>query len=261
MYSKVVARELETAQEIVSAVAKSVDKVALSLQQRLASETAQLTPVDWKTVLDTLGHNLLETTGSLVEQDAEYQTQRLLEKQSRERRNAAMEKVRNQLRGARFLLDQTFGREKASAYFPDRSDLTRVLPRNLLALARSIAQVLRGAEVEWPTAESGPHVPKQAELAAGLDLAANELEAMLNALAPERSGSVFTRGTKKAELVATRQALSSTTAALSGLFRVAGFDYAARRLRPQPQSRGKAPSEGGTPPVPPAATPAPSPRT
>lgn len=247
MYSKVVARQLEEAQAIALAVGKSADKVAASLRQRLAAGNAEPVEIDWVEVLGSLGQHLLETTRNLVEQDSEYQTQILLEKQGRERRNSAMEKVRNQLRGVRFLLDQAFGREKASSYFPDRSDLGRLLPRNLLALARAMAQVLRGAEVDWPPLDGESHVPQPQQLATGLENAANELEALLNALAPERSASVFSRGTKRAELQATRQAVSSTTAALSGLFRVAGFDYAASHLRPAAK-RAKTETETGTPP-------------
>ncbi len=252
MYSKVVARQLEEAKNVVLAVGKNADKVATALEQRFTAGNGDAAAgVDWKQALDELGRDLLETIGHLAEQDSEYQTQLLLEKQGRERRDAAMEKVRNQLRGARFLLDQTFGREKASAYFPDRSDLTRVLPRNLVALARLMTKVLRGAEVTWPSLEGADHVPQPQQLATGLEAAANELEALLEALAPERSASVFTRGTKRAELEASRKAVSSTTMALSGLFRVAGFDYAARRLRP-PARRAKPEPEGepATPPVP-----------
>jgi hypothetical protein len=258
MYSKVVARQLEEASDIALAFGKNAEKVAIALLQRFAANAANTAaaPVDWKAALDTLGQNLLEASGQLAELDAEYQIQLLLEKQGRGRRDAAMEKLRNQLRGASFLLDQAFGKEKASGYFPDRSDLTRVKPRNLGPLARSIAQVLRGTEVDWPQLDGETHVPKPQELAASLETTAGELENLLAALVPERGGSVFTRGSKKAEVLATRRAVSSTTAALSGLFRVAGFDYAAKRLgRPRKKGSGEPEGEASPPPAgdPPAA--------
>lgn len=259
MYSKVVARQLEEARDISLAVGKNAEKVAISLQQRLVVNNAEPGAIDWKLVLDALGKSLLETTESLVEQDSEYQVQLLLAKQGRERRDAAMEKVRNQLRGARFLLDQAFGREKASGYFPERSELGRLMPRNLMSLARSIARVLRGTEVDWPSLEGEIHVPQPQALASAMEAATNDLEAALLALSPERSGTAFARGTKRAELVATQRSVSSTTAALSGLFRVAGFDYYARQLRPSTRRSGKTPGEASPPPPPAPAPPASSP--
>jgi hypothetical protein len=258
MYSKVVARQLEEAKGIALAFGKNAEKAAIALLQRFAASAANpaAATVDWKAVLDTLGQDLLEISGQLAELDTEYQIQLLLEKQGRNRRDAAMEKLRNQLRGARFLLDQAFGKEKASEYFPDRSDLTRVKPRNLAPLGRRIAQVLRGTQVDWPVLDGETHLPKPQELAASLDATAGELDNLLDALVPERGGSVFTRGSKKAEYLATRQAVSSTTAALSGLFRIAGFDYAAKRLgRPRKKGQGEPEGEASPPPAgdPPAA--------
>jgi hypothetical protein len=252
MYSKVVAQQLEVAIDIASAVAKNADDVASSLSRHFAANQADLSPVDWKSVLDTLGQNLLATSGHLAEQDAEYQVQLLLVKQGRDRRDVAIEKVRNLLRGASFLLDQAFGKEKASTYFPERSELTRLRARNLVPLARMISKVLRGTEIVWPPIDNEIHVPKPLELAAGLEAGAVDLEAQLLALAPERKGSVFSRGSKKAEYLATRKALASATRALIGLFQVAGFDYAAERLRPPSRRRSSGDTAGGTvpPPVP-----------
>ena len=240
MFSKLVARQLEEASIIVSAVSKNADQVASRLEQHFAAKLRADQPQpDWKAVLDTLAQTLRETSAQLGEQDAEYQSQLAIEKQLRDRRNLAMEKLRNQLRGARFLFDQTFGKEKASSYFPLRSDLSRVVPRNLLPLARSLSRLLRGTGVSWPELGDEHHVPKPLELAASLDASAIELEASLEALGPERQGSNFLRGTKYADYAATAKAVSSTAAALGGLFRVAGFEYAAKKLRGRPRSVGK----------------------
>lgn len=257
MYSKLVARQLADATVVASAVGKNVDEVAAALVERLTSNSANPSPIDWKAVLESLGQTLLETSASLGEQDLDYQVQVLLEMQTRERRDRVIDKLRNQLRGARFLLDQAFGKDKASGFFPDRAEVARVLPRNLARLARSIAQVLKGTEIEWPALEGETHVPKPLELAAGLETSAIDLEAVTAALAPEQSRSVFSRGNKKTEYEATRRAVSSTTLALVGLFRAAGFDYAAERLRPS-RKRGKAQAEEAPPsPATPPAAPAP----
>jgi hypothetical protein len=64
----------------------------------------------------------------------------------------------------------------------------------------------------------------------------------LEALAPERGGSIFTRGNKKSEYEATRKTVSTFTMTLAGLFRIAGFDYAAQRLR-RSRKRRKAAGE------------------
>ncbi len=69
----------------------------------------------------------------------------------------------------------------------------------------------------------------------------------LEALGPERQGSVFQRGNKERQYRDTALAVSSTAAALGGLFRVAGFEYAAKRLRGRPR---KSSSGGETAPPP-----------
>ncbi len=258
MYSKLVARQLAAATVVASAVGKNAGEVAAGLLERLTVNSANPSPVDWKAALETLAQSLLETSASLAAQDSDYQIQILLEKQARERRDRVIEKLRNQLRGARFLLDQAFGKEKASGFFPDRADVARTPPRNLARLGRSIAQVLKGTEIEWPVLEGETHIPKPLELAASLEASAIDLEAVEAALAPEQSRSVFSRGNKKTEYEATRKAVTNTTMALAGLFRTAGFDYAAERLRP-PRKGGKAPAtETPSPATPPAAAPSPA---
>lgn len=252
MYSKVVARQLEEAKEIALAFGKNTERAAAALRQRFSALGADSSSLDWQVLLDTLGQGLLEAAGQLGELDTECQIQLLLEKQARQRRDLAMGKLCNQLRGARFLLDQTFGKERASGFFPDRADLSRMPPRNVVPLARSIANVLRGSEVDWPPLGADAHLPKREELAVSLEAAAGELETLLDALAPERGGSVFTRGSKTAEILASRKAVSSTTMALTGLFRVAGFDYAAKRLgRPRKRGQGETPGESLAPIPPP----------
>jgi hypothetical protein len=238
MYSKMVARQLAEATEVAAAVGKNADTVAAALLERMAKNPANPSPVDWKAVLESLAQTLLEASASLAEQDSELQIHFLLEKQTRDRRDRAIERLRNQLRGARFLLDQAFGKEKASGFFPERAAVAQVRPRNLPPLARSIALVLRGTEIDWPSLEDEDHLPDPQRLATRLEATADDLAEILAALPAERGGTVFSRGTKNAEYEATRKAVSTTTMALAGLFRSAGFDYAAQRLRPS-RKRGK----------------------
>lgn len=251
MYSRMVARQLEEAKEIALAFGKSSGKAAMALERRFSPDPADPLTIDFRALLDALGQDLIASAERLAELDREGQVELLLEKQSRERRDLAMSQLRDQLKGARFLLDQAFGKAKASSLFPDRARLSRLPPRHLLALAKSIAQVLRGAEVEWPPLERESHLPRREELAAGLESAALELEAQLAALAPERAASVFTRGSKNAAFLASRRTVSSATQALTGLFRLAGFEYAARRLgRPRKRGPGKVEAEPSAPPRP-----------
>ncbi len=246
MYSKLVARQWEEATEVASSVLKNSDQVAAALAERFAADPVG-PPVDWKAVLGGLARQLVGASRNLTEQDSDYQVQLLLEKQGRERRNQAAARLRKELRGARFLLDEAFGRTKASGYFPDRGDLTRIRPRDLVPAARAIAVVLRGAEVEWPDLGDETHVPERERLAAGLEAGAAELERRLQALAPERSGSIFARGSKKSEYEATRKTLTTFATTLAGLYRIAGFDYAAQRLR-RSRKRKKA-EESEAPPA------------
>lgn len=252
MFSKQVARQIAEAFAIVSAVTKNADQVANSLGQHFAARlNADQPQADWKVVLDNLAQTLRKTSSQLELQDVEYQNQLAEERLLRDRRDQILEKLRNQLRGARFLLDQTFGKEKASEHFPLRSDVGRLVPRNLLPLARGMSRLLRGSGIVWPSLDGEGHVPKPLELAASIDATVSELEADLEALEPERQGSVFQRGNKERQYRDTALAVSSTAAALGGLFRVAGFEYAAKRLRGRPRKS----TSGGEAEPPPALQP------
>lgn len=238
MFSKVVARQLEEATKIGSAAIKNADQVAERLGQHFAPRLrADQEQPDWKLVFETLGRNLIEASDQLGQQEATYQTQLRLEKQLRDQRDETIEKVRNQLRGARYLLDQVFGKEKASALFPLRADLARVIPRNLVPMARAMGLLLRGSGVTWPALDGEGHVPKPLELAVSLDGAVAELEVVLGQLTPEKKGNVFLLGNRRAELDATAKVVSATASALAGLFRVAGFEFAAQRLRTKTRRR------------------------
>ena len=248
MFSKVVARQLEEATKIGSAAIKNADQVAERLAQHFAPRLrADQGQPDWKLVFDTLGRNLIEASDQLNQQESTYQTQLRLEKQLRERRDEAIDKVQNQLRGARYLLDQVFGKEKASILFPSRADLTRVVPRNLVPLAKAVVLLLRGSGVTWPPLDSEGHVPKPLELAVSLEAAVGELAGVLGELAPEKKGNVFLLGNRRAEFDATAKVISATALAVAGLFRVAGFDFAADRLRTKTRRRPKSEEEQGEP--------------
>ncbi len=257
MYSKLVARQLAEATAVASAVGKNADEVAVALLERLTVNSANPSPIDWKAALEVLAQTLLETSasprGAGFGLSGPATPRKAGPRAAGPGHREAAQPASRRAVPARPGLRQG----KASRFFPDRAEVARVLPQNLARLARSIAQVLKGTEIEWPPLDDEAHVPKPLELAASLEASAIDLEAVMAGARPELSRSVFRRGNKKTEYEATRKAVSSTTMALAGLFRTAGFEYAAERLRPN-RKRGKAQAEEAPPsPATPPASPAP----
>jgi hypothetical protein len=251
--SKTVTRQHDQIGLMASAARKNAVEVAEGISSRLAAQqAAAAAPIDWKSVLDQLSEFLLDHGNVLIGRDEELQLSRRLERQLRDRRNQVVKQVRNQLRGARFLLDQAFGKDRVLGAFPARKELSSMDPRNLLRVAKEVVAQLEGSGVEWPPVEVIGHAATPAQLLSGLRQTVAVLEATLGELRPEKQGAQFALGTRQKDLETSVDALQRGADFLFGLFRFGGFDFAAERLRPR-RRRTKANEEPSAPLAAPAA--------
>ena len=246
MPSRVVTRQHDRSALIASAAKKNADAVSAALNARLAShfQKANLPEIDWKPILEVVGQFMLDSGKTLLERDGDLQLRRRLERQLRDRRDLAAEQIRKQLRGVRFLIDQAFGKEKARLLFPARAELSNLDPRNLLRVAKEIIELLQGSGIVWPTVEQLGYAPPPAQLIAALEQSIPALDLALDDLRPEKRGAEFALGTRQMDLDLTVDAMQRGGDCLYGLFRFAGFDFAADRLRPR--RRRKAKDGGGS---------------
>jgi hypothetical protein len=242
--SKKVTRQHELIAMMASAALRNAEDVAAGLNARLAGQRqgAEAGEIDWKSILDRIGRFFTDNGTLLVGTDEDLNQTRRMERQLRDRRNQVTKQVRNQLRGARFLLDQAFGPDRTIGSFPARKELSSMKPANLLRVAKEVVALLEGSGVDWPPVEVIGHAATPAQLLARLRQSVGVLETTLEELRPEKRGATFALGLREKDLDASLDALQRGSDFLFGLFRFAGFDFAAERLRPT-RRRSKAAGE------------------
>ncbi len=249
MTSILVIRQNDDTASIGAAALKNADGLAAALTERLSAHNQQAQPpqMDWKAILLDLGQFLVDSGESLVEKDLELQQQRHVENQLRFDRDEASLQIRAQLRSLRFLLDEAFGKEKARRMLPTRTDLQRINAKVLLGVAQEAANLLRNPAYTWPDLSGLPHLANPAQILASLEVAIPKLRAAVSELRPEQRGAQHALGKKNRELESTIEAMQRGADFIYGLFRLAGFDDEADRLRPR-RRRAKASTEE-TPPA------------
>ena len=232
--SKKVTRQHELIAMMASAALRNSGDVAAGLNARFGpqAQSDEAAEIDWKSILDRLGRFFAEYGSVLVGKDEDLNLTRRRERQLRDRRNLVTKQVRNQLRGARFLLDQAFGPERTIGTFPARKELSSMTPTNLLRVAKEVVALLEGSGVDWPPVDVIGHAATPAQLLASLRQSVGVLESTLEELRPEKRGATFALGLRDKDLEGSLDALQRGSDFLFGLFRFAGFDFAAERLRP-----------------------------
>jgi hypothetical protein len=143
-----------------------------------------------------------------------------------------MEEMRSELRSARFLLDESFDRSLPSGIFT-RRNISQVRPLALVRLARETAANLRSPEVTPSRQLAGGAFADPAALAEALDRRALELEQLLERLTPKRKKVTFGVGEKKQHLQLAHARRLRIQDLLFGIYRGAGYDHLAARLRPK----------------------------
>ncbi len=233
MSSKMVTRQYGLTSLAAGAALENAAVVAARIQELLASQDADPgVPVDWQASIDKVGRFLQQTAAQLVERDEENERARTREVQLRDQRDQAAEQVRSELRSLRFLFDEVFGKTQAKRLFPARRALSALEPQSLVRMARELAELLRSDRINWPIQPVGRHLTPAAELAASLEASSRLLETPLEVLRPKQRGAEVSRDVKNLELELATDRMKRGTDFLFGVYRLAGFDRAAAKLRP-----------------------------
>ena len=237
----VVSGSLETAAEVAAALAEVFDGFLEEGETR----------IDWTLLQKLISRRLASKGQRLGEVDSRLEVNRSNDKQLRQERNRALTTLQRELRSARFLLDESFGRELAAEVLRWRR-FSRVDPAALVALARETAAKLLTAPSFSPKRADGPEgLPQPEVVAAALERRALEVEGHLEQLAPKRKRETFEVGEKSEELQEAKSAQLRSQDLLFGLYRAAGKDHLASRLRPKARTRSAKPeAAGGTTPNP-----------
>lgn len=245
MSSKMVTRQYDLTALAAGAALENAPAVAAKLNELLAAHARADGPVvDWQASIDQVGRFLQDTARALLDRDASNERTRTRQIQLREQRDLAAEKVRAELRSLRFLFDEVFGKEKSLRLFPARRELSFANPQNLLRSAKELAELLRSDRITWPTEPVGRHLVPPAELAASLEASSAALEEPLEALRPKKRAGEVARNVKNEGLAVTTDVMRRGTDFLVGVYRLAGLDEAAARLREGRSRRRPAAPEG-----------------
>jgi hypothetical protein len=219
----VIAGALETAAEVTGSLAATYDVFLEEGEQK----------IDWTLLQKLISRRLASKSLRLAELDAGLEVGRSGDKELRRERNRLAALLRSELRAARFLLDESLGREVSAGLLRWREP-SQVMPAGLVALARETATSLRSSAMlaEASLTATGAF-PDPTGLAGALERRALELERQLQLLAPKLKRETFAVGEKSQEWQDANSARLRSQDLLFGLYRAAGKDHLAQRLRPK----------------------------
>lgn len=233
MPSKMVTRFRSMTRPTIAGVTETAAEVAESLSAiydvYVQEGEARL---DWVLFQNLVNRRLIDKGKSLVDVDARLETGRTSEKEARAERDQIAADLRQDLTSARLLLDQSFGRD--SGHFRWR-DLAHLVPAELIPVARETATSLRSSpKLALKAERTRKRYLDASGLADVLEEGAQLLEEQIETLvAPRRQRETYGVGEKGQELAEAHSVRLRTQDLLFGIYRAAGKDHLAARLRPK----------------------------
>jgi hypothetical protein len=242
---KLITQELEATAAVANAARDQALPIASALQRELGPYAeAGEPPVEWEQLQKLIGRRLAANGQSLKLADNRLSSAGLTNLQLRQQRRARQELLRQELRRVRFLFDETLPKLEARELFPLRGKLASLSPVRLGRLGHQMVEVLRrDATLVQVQADAG-NLPQAAALAESVEAATNQLEAVLEAIAPEKSNRNVSFDQRKKERQETLESWRRGRDLLRGLYRVAGFDYLADQLRESRRKKAEEEGEG-----------------
>jgi hypothetical protein len=249
MPSKTVARLDAQNRPLVAGVFEVAEEVGVLLRKRFEPllEAGETQP-DWGLIQHLAGRLMKSNNRRLIDLDQLLELGRTSDRQLRAERDQLAGKVRAALRAARFLVDETFGKSLGAGVFRWRR-LSQLNATSLVLVARELVGSLRSPQLKVSSVlDIG--TPEAERVAAALEAASSQLEAHLELLEPTVKRETYSVGRKEQELQETRAMQLAAQDLLAGLYRAAGQNHLAARLRPK-QRKGREtgetapPQEGG----------------
>ena len=250
MPSRKVTRLDNESRQVMAGAHQMAESVAVDLQARFAEllEPGETAP-DWALVQRLTGRLIGRTHQNLIELDHQLEIGRTTNKKLRNERSSLENRLRAELRAARFLLDETFGKDLGGDLFRWRR-LARLNARSMVLLARETAASLRTPQLALTKLTEGTpsSLGPVEQVASALETKANALESHLEQLEPNQKQEVFEVGRKEQEWQEAHRSRLAAQDLLFGLYKAAGHDHLASRLRPKVRVRSASEEmqEGGT---------------
>jgi hypothetical protein len=245
MPSRLIDRFRSESHSVTSGATEVAPEVGASLAERLHFYLEEgENEVDWVLVQKLIIRMLTSKGERLDELDRQLELERAANAKLRSERAKIAARLRRELRSARMAVDSGFEPSLSPGPFRERR-ISSSAPGALVRFARETAAALRSPELLPSEALAEP-----SDLAAKIELRANQLEEQLGLLAPKTKREAFAVGAKRDEWQEATSVRQRGQDLLFGLYRGAGFDHLAARLRPKRRRKAeeeKAPAqEGGT---------------
>jgi hypothetical protein len=183
---------------------------------------------------EVIGRLLEDGSTSVLEVDRRHTDELANMAGLRVQRDQLVSRLRDRLQEVRFLVDRSVDPAIAKTALRDRR-VSLVSPSLLVSGARDLATVLRNPDHAWDG--GNPVFGSATEVAAALEADAAQLEGLLLRLAPQKKASQDQLSAKKAEIDAVTESNRRCVDALFGLYRLAGLDFHADRLRAKVRKR------------------------
>lgn len=246
-YSRQVSHQLEATTKAADSARQLAVPIAAEVAVKIAPILGQgETPPSWEQVQTLFGRLLENSAQRLRAVDESHALTEVDGHVLRQERDEAADKLRQELRRARFLLDETLSKEEAFLLFPQRQKITTLDPASLVRLGRHIAGLLRGTSLQAKVQLEGGEVLNAQALLAAVEAATRGLETALAELGPKLRELSFTLDKRRQERKDALRTFRSTRELLRGFYRLAGFDYLADQLRSRPRKKVEE-SEGEAP--------------
>ncbi len=247
-YSRQVSHQLEA----TTKAAESARRLASPIAAEIAAKMAPIlgegeTQPSWEQVQTFFGRLLEDSADGLREVDESHALAEVDGSVLRQQRDEVADKLRQELRRARFLLDETLPKEQAFTLFPQRRKITTLDPASLVRLGRHIAGLLRGTSLQAKVQLEGGEVLNAVALLAAVEAATRNLEAVLAELGPKLREQGFSIDTRRQERKEALRTFRSTRELLRGFYRLAGFDYLADQLRDRRRKKAEEGEGEGAP--------------
>jgi len=248
MASKMVVQQQKSATLVSAAAEAHAEAAALAAEALLAPHLKEGEKMPDVALLLVLGGRLLgATTQQLVAADDAHERELADDAAPRERRDEAAQHIYDRLVDLRAALTGLYGPKTAEA-----AGLVSATPRDpvlLARFARGVVEALPG--LKFPGARIKGARLDLSEVTAELSTQLDALEASLKDVAREAREAEQTLGAKTAAAGAQARHQSGVASLLSGVFRLAGLDDLAERVRPTARRAAQDDSEPTTPETPP----------
>jgi len=233
---KIVTKEHLTALDVAASARQFKDQVQDGISTLLTASLQDGETLPDLAFFQELLGRLLERSGNGLAGVDESYTQRLVTAAAqRVRRDELKEKLRLRMTDTRALLDRAVPSKTLNAFLRQRR-FSSVKPLELVQSARDMVNTLRDPQHGLDNL-AGSSFSSASALASMLEAEANELEQVLQQLSPQKKASQ--EGLEdKTDKVTTAKARNRRCAdALFGLYRLAGLDFHAARVRARVRRR------------------------